>query len=215
MWQHWCDHRMTWITGRPRRLAVFISEITTASWSVSSANLLDDYHGGAWVLCCHEHVKSRITTVFSILHWSERFFLQVIKGFEDDGQWGYDSKWLAKKVKMNFTHGKFSGFGEPVIGKWDFFPRISCCFWLWIMRRYHPMLPPCVTTETSLNRGEWRRLCGETLDRPVVRGVIKCHPYWRDETWCKRIWVVSNILSFLHYLGKCSNLTGIIQMGGS
>lgn len=77
------------------------------------------------------------------------------------------------------------------------------------------MLPPCVTTETSLNRGEWRRLCGETLDRPVVRGVIKCLPYWRDETWCKRIWVVSNILSFLHYLGKCSNLIRIFQMGGS
>ena len=84
------------------------------------------------------------------------------------------------------------------------------------MRRYHPMLPPCVTAETSLNRGEWRRLCGETLDRPVVRGVIKCHPYWRDENLMQTFlgWF-QTFLSFLHYLGKCSNLTRIFQMGGS
>ena len=50
--------------------------------------MLDDrvVHG-----CCDEHLKSRVTTVFSILHWSERIE-QVRKGFEDDGQYGYDSK---------------------------------------------------------------------------------------------------------------------------
>eukprot|EP00434_Breviolum_minutum_P022223 symbB.v1.2.019615.t1/scaffold1614.1/size109413/2 len=54
------------------------------------------------------------------------------------------------------------------------------------LKRYHPMLPPCVTTETSLNRGEWRRAI--TFEFDITTGAPRCRKPFRSWVRSKEQW---------------------------